>query len=298
MNILKTLDLRQGPVQYSDTGSGEPILFLHGAMLSARLWRNIIPKLERHYRCIAPTLPMGGHTLPMPESADLSPQGQVQVIMELMDRLQLPEVTVVANDTGGALAQFLMNRCPERLKKVVLTNCDAFEIFPPRQFQYLVTCMKWPPFVDLMALNLRIPFARNLPFTLGDMSVKPLEIMDEYLQPLLNQKAIRRDLRKLFIGIHPRDTQKAAEGLPRFQKPVLVVWGKKDRLFPQELGRRLAAALPKSQLIWLENSKTLVPEDQPELLTELVHLFMEDRPLPSGSVQSGTRSERTYRRNA
>lgn len=290
MKTLKTVDLRQGPVQYFDTGNGSPLLFLHGAMVNARIWRNVIPRLEKHYRCIAPHLPLGGHTLPMHEDADLSPQGQVQIIMDLMDRLKLQEVTLVANDTGGALSQMLMNRCPERLKKVVLTNCDAFEIFPPHRFQYLVTCMKWPPFVEMMAINLRIPFARNLPFTLGDMSVKRLELMDEYLQPLLNQKAIRRDLRKLFVNIHKRDTLKAAEGLPAFHKPVLLAWGKRDRMFLPELGSRLADALPLSQMVWLENSKTLVPEDQPEALADLVHLFMQDRPLPdavSGSIPAG-----------
>ncbi|GGJ38749.1 alpha/beta fold hydrolase [Deinococcus roseus] len=287
MNTPRTLTLKQGPLQYLDTGQGEAILFLHGAMLSARLWRKVIPQLQGQYRCIAPTLPIGGHALPMHPEADLSPHGVVQIIVDFMDHLGLKVVTLVGNDTGGALVQFLMNRIPDRISRVVLTNCDCFEVFPPKVFEYLVHACKVPFFVDMMAMNLRIPALRNLPFMLGGMSVRPVEIMEEYLQPLFDQKGVRRDLGKLFVGIQKKHTLEAAQKLPHFKKPVLVAWGKKDRMFAPRLAERLTGALPNSQLIWLQDSKTLVPEDQPAELANLIELFLQGKPLHQGSVPSG-----------
>lgn len=284
MKELKTAVLPAGSIQYQDSGSGPVLLFLHGMMVDHRLWRKVVPALETRYRCIVPLLPIGSHTLPMPEDADLSPQGVVRLIVQFMDFLKLDRVTLIANDTGGAFSQFLMVQCPERIEKVVLSNCDAFEVFPPRRFEYLVSCSRWPGFVDLMAMMMRIPGLAALPTTMGDMSQTRLELLTAYLKPMIQSKAVRRDLAKAFSGVRKKDMLEVTQQLSRFQKPVLILWGKKDPLFGTRLGERLHRVLPQSELVWMDHSKVLVPEDEPEMMAKWIQHFLQGPLQPQGQA--------------
>src|SRR5919106_3974755 len=123
--------LSQGTIHYSESGEGPPIVFVHGLLVDGRLWRKVTPLLEDRFRCIVPDLPLGSHQQAMNPDADLSPPGLARIVDGFLAALDLDRVTLVANDTGGAIAQVTAANHADRIGRLVLTNCDAFENFLP-----------------------------------------------------------------------------------------------------------------------------------------------------------------------
>lgn len=276
LGTARELDLPQGTIRFWERGEGRPVVFVHGLLVNANLWRNVVPAVAGSgLRCIAPDWPLGAHTMPMSPFADLTPPGIATLIDDALAALDLDDVTLVANDTGGALVQILMSRRPKRVSRVVLTSCDSYERFFPPMFNYLPTLAAVPGSTWLLAQAMRPRALHRLPVTFGWLSKRPLprEIVDSYLDPMRQDPAIRRDLRAFLRGVHRRHTLAAAETFGGFDRPVLLAWAADDRLFPLSLARRLDAALPGARLVTVPDSYTFVPEDQPDRLAELIAEF-------------------------
>jgi pimeloyl-ACP methyl ester carboxylesterase len=272
LGIVREVTLSAGRIRYRELGEGRPVVFVHGLLVNADLWRAVVPEVARaDLRCITPDWPLGSHELPVPE-ADLSPPGLAALIVEFLDRLELRDVTIVANDTGGAFTQILMAEHPERVGRVVLTPCDALERFFPPVFAPLPKVARIPGSVWLLVQLLRMRALHRLPFTFGWVAKRPIppDIVDSYLLPSRTDAMVRRDLGRFLRGVHRRHTLAAARALPRFTKPVLLAWAEEDRLFPLELAHRLAGLLPQATVVTIKDSYTFVPEDQPEALARLV----------------------------
>ena len=271
----RTVDLPSGRVAYTERGSGPPVVFVHGLLVNANLWRKVVPTVaDAGFRCLAPDWPLGAHRVPVPD-ADLTPSGVAALIAEFLDALDLTDVTVVANDTGGALTQILMADHPERIGRVVFTPCDAFEVFLPQPFTALPRLVRLPGSLWLGSRLLRLPVVQRLPFTFGWLAKRgiPAEILDSYLRPAHESARIRQDVKRFIAGIHHRYTMAAAEALPGFDKPVLLVRAENDRIFPARLFDRLAATLPDARLVTVADSYTFVSEDQPAELARLIVEF-------------------------
>jgi pimeloyl-ACP methyl ester carboxylesterase len=269
---MNEVDLSARRIRYRERGEGPPVVFVHGLLVNADLWRAVVPPLAAAgFRCIAPDWPLGSHDVPMP-GADLSPPGVAGLVAAFLDRLDLQDVTVVANDTGGAIVQLLMTEHPERIGRVVLTPSDSFARFFPPAFAPLPKLARVPGAMWLLAQSLRVRALHRLPFTFGWVAKRPIpaEILDSYLLPSRRDPAVRDDLRRFLRGVHRRHTLAAARALPHFAKPVLLAWAAEDRLFPVELADRLAGLLPHATVVTVADSYTFVPEDQPELLARLV----------------------------
>ena len=281
----KEAQLAQGTIEYRERGTGEPIVFVHGALVNADLWRKVVPELAKDYRCIAPDLPLGSHTHALPANADLSPTGMAKLIADFIESLGLDNVTLVGNDTGGALCQLVVTRHPERIGRLVLTNCDAYDKFPPSIFKALFAAAHIPGFVTAMFQPMRSAAIRNTPTAYGWLSKRgiPADISDGYVRPGLRDAAIRRDTTKLLKGVNPRYTQEAAKHFKEFDKPVLVAWGTEKDFFPTEYGERLANDFPKGRFERIDDSYTFVAEDQPERLAALIAEFARE---PVGVAQS------------
>ena len=271
------IELSAGTIRYSETGEGRPIVFLHGLLVDGTLWRNVTPALERSYRCIVPDWPLGAHRTPMRAEADLSPRGVARLASELLDRLDLDGATLVANDTGGAIAQLLAAERPPRVAGMVLTPCDAFENFFPPLFRGLQLAARVPWGLDALVRPLRLRPLRRLPLAFGLLTKRPVPdaVADAWLEPYLTDGAIRRDTRRLVRAVDSRDTLAAALELPRFTPPVLLAWASEDRVFPLEHARRLASILPNASVAEVPDSYSFVPEDQPQRLAELIGEFMQ-----------------------
>ncbi len=274
------IELSGGRLRYQEVGSGPPVVFVHGLLVNGDLWRKVVPVVAgAGYRCLVPDWPLGAHSVPMPR-ADLSPPGVAALIAEFLDRLDLRDVTLIANDTGGAITQLVMADHPVRIGRVVLTSCDCFEAFFPSVFAPLPRLVRIPGATWLLVQALRLRALHRLPMTFGWAAKRnpPAEVIDSYLRPSRISPEVRADLRRFVAGVHNRHTLAAATRLGDFDRPVLLAWAREEKLFPVSLARRLAEVLPDARLELIDDSYTFVPEDQPQALARLVVNFLGATP--------------------
>ncbi len=278
---MKEVELSAGTIEYLDTGGDGPALvFLHGLMMDASLWDGPIADLSAEHRCVAPTLPLGAHRHAMHADADLSLPGIAQLVAEFLDRLDLHDVTLVGNDTGGALVQLLMRDGAARVGRVVLASCEAFDNFPPGLTgkTLVLTGKLSPRMFGLFMQQMRFRPLRRLPIAFGWLTLRGDAATARWMTPVLTQPEIRRDTVRT-LRAAAADTHfllEAAERLPGFNHPALVVWASADRVMPPEHGRRLAELLPQGQLVEVEDSYTLIPLDQPARLAQIIREFTRE----------------------
>ncbi len=271
----KRVRTHPGEIEYYEVGSGPVIVFVHLVLADATHWDKMVPLMAGRFRCVFPTLPMGAHRLPAEERADLSIAGLAQAVAELIDHLEADDVTLVGNDSGGAISQVLAANHPERLARVVLTNCDMFDDFPPRIFKYITLLPRIPGGMMLAGRGLRIRLFWPLPFVFGRLTneVDGVKIR-RWTDALLASKAVRRDAAKVLRAAGPNDTNAAAKALRSTALPFLVAWGADDKAFRPALAERFCAEVPTAKLVMIENCKTLVCWDQPERLAHLIAEFV------------------------
>jgi pimeloyl-ACP methyl ester carboxylesterase len=272
------IELAQGTVRYRDSGEGPPIVFVHGLLVDGLLWRKVTPSLEGEFRCIVPDWPLGAHRIALAESADRSPRGMANLIADFLQAMELEEVTLVANDTGGAIAQLLVTERPERIGKLVLTPCDCYENFFPPMFKPLQWLARVPGALRLVAQPMRSAAVRRSPAGLGLLTKRPIpdEITRGWIEPSLTDPLVRRDAIGLVRAVDSRDTLDAAKKLRDFDRPTLIAWAREDIVFKPRFAERLAGDIPNSRLEWIEDSRSFVSEDQPERLAELIGEFVRE----------------------
>jgi pimeloyl-ACP methyl ester carboxylesterase len=268
----RSVRIGAGTIDYRERGSGSPVVFVHGVGVNGDLWRKVVPELAGGLRCIAPDLPHGAHSTPVDPNADLSLPGLARIVAAFIEALGLEDVTVVANDTGGAVAQWLAGHDAKRVARLVLTSCDAFECFPPRPQLYLKPAARVPPLLWLVAQATRFKAVQRSPTAYGWTTHEPIdaEVMRSYTAPVRTIRGVRRDLRRLLLAVDTRYTFEAAERLTTFDKPALVAWAADDKLFPRAHGERLAELLPRGSFTTIADCRTFVPEEQPKRLAELI----------------------------
>lgn len=227
------------------------------------------------FRCIALDLPLGSHLVPAGPEADLTPPGLAGLITGALEALELADVTLVGNDTGGALCQIAVTSRPDRVGRLVLTSCDYAGNFPPPAFRPLKLMARIPGATQAVLTPLRFRAPRRLPIAYGWLTMRPIErrVEDSYVLPSLVDSAVRADLRRALPAIHPRHTRQAAARLGGFDRPALIAWSREDRFFPARHAEELARSLPQGRLEWIEESRSFSPEDQPGRVAELISAF-------------------------
>jgi pimeloyl-ACP methyl ester carboxylesterase len=258
-------------------------VFVHGILVNSTLWDPVAePLAAAGIRCILPDWPLGAHRRPASKDAELSPLTVAAAITDLLDALGLRDVVLAGSDTGGALCQLALRQlAPDqparggdthRVSGLVLTNCDAFEQFPPRYFGPLFTLARSPLAVWLLAQQTRLRAVRHSPLGFGPLLSRPRPpgLTRGWIQPLLDSAAIRHDLTRFARGLQGTELTEAATWLGRFQRPVRLVWGTRDKHFTLELGRRLAAAFPLAQLDEVADATTFVSIDRPGAVVSAV----------------------------
>jgi pimeloyl-ACP methyl ester carboxylesterase len=275
---MAEVQIPQGTIRYREQGTGEPVVLVHGLLNNGLLWRDVVDELGKDFRVIAPDWPLGSQEIPMKEGTDLGPPGLAAIVAAFLEALDLRDVTLVGNDTGGAICQLVAVNHPERLGRLVLTPCDAYDNFLPPMFRPLQLAARVPGAVWLIAQSLRPRPARRLPFAFGWLSKRPLarEVSDAFLAPVLHDRRIRREVADVLRGISPRHTEEAARRFGEFDKPVLLAWAPEDRFFKLRYAERLAEAFPNARLELIEDSYTYVPVDQPQRTAELIAAFARE----------------------
>jgi pimeloyl-ACP methyl ester carboxylesterase len=274
----RTLDLGGGRrARAHVTGDGPPIVFVHGALVNANLWRKVVPRLDGFTR-VTLDLPLGSHIDPMPKDADYGSAALADLIADAVEALDLSGVTLVGNDTGGGLAQIVAARRPERVGALVLTSCDAFENFPPRFFRIVLAPARVPGGASMAFRGLWLRRLRRLPIAYGWLTNEPIEreADDSYVLPVLTRGEIRRDIRHFLGGFDTGVLLDAEAKLAEWDRPALIAWSAEDRFFPAEHAERLAAILPQARLEWVDGARTFSPEDRPDRLADLIGAFARE----------------------
>jgi len=269
------IDLSAGTLDYLDTGGDGPaVVLLHGLLMDSSLWDGPITDLSADHRCIAPTLPLGAHRHPM--SGDLSLPAIARLVEEFLDRLDLHDVTLVGNDTGGALVQLVLAGKPERVVRAVLVSCEAFDNVPPGLTgKVLVLSGRLSPrLFGAFMQQLRLRAVRRLPIAFGWLTKRGDATTARWIRPVLTSQQIRRDTVRMLRAIDGRAVAEATAALPSFHRPALVVWAAEDRVMPPEHGRRLAALLPQGRLVEVDDGYTLLPLDRPAELARIIREFV------------------------
>lgn len=277
-----TVDLPQGTLAYRAAGPATsnhpPVVFVHGLLVDARLWAPAASRLAAQgIRSYAPTLPLGSHRQPMNADADLSPQGVAAIAGDFIRALDLTDVTIVGNDTGGAICQVMLGADTSRISAAVLTDCDAFGTFPPLSLAPLFRALRHPRVVAGLVPPLRSKAMRNGPLAYGPLATEPIDpaLTLDWIEPLANP-AIRRDLAKFARAVHPRALLDAASRFGAFTGPVRIVWGEADSMFRLKLGRQLAEAFPHATMTTVPGGRTFLPLDHPDEVAGEIAAAIQD----------------------
>ena len=265
--------LPAGTVRYRETGEGKPVVFVHGYLVDGRLWDGVVDRLSDRCRCIAPDWPIGAQQVAMDPDADLSPYGIAAIVDSFLAALDLDDVTIVGNDSGGAMSQVLVTRHPERIGRLVLTNCDTHENFPPGPFKAMPPIAKLPGGMSLIAAPFRIPALARAAFRPFAKTRIPDELIASWMEPGMHDPDVRRDVKKVTTGMNKRYTLEAAKKLKSSDLPVLLAWAPGDRVFPMKFAERLAADTPNARIVQIPDAKTFVPIDQPARLADEIAQF-------------------------
>ncbi len=276
--------LEQATIDYRVLGPDDsphpPVLFVHGILVDHRLWANVAEELARSgFRCILPDWPLGSHRIPVNDDLELSPQAVARMIRDFIDALGLSDVTLVGSDTGGGLCQLVIDAYPEHVGRLVLTNCDAFEKFPPFPFDVVFALLRGPKSIKTLFATMRVTALRHSPLGFGLLINRPDPAMtDSWLQPCRADARICRDLATLLRHVATTDLTDVSTRLSRFTKPTTLVWGQADRSFTPSLGRRLAQQFPNSTLIEVPEAKTFVALDNPTAVVTAIEEIGAQKP--------------------
>jgi pimeloyl-ACP methyl ester carboxylesterase len=269
----KEIDLPAGRIRYREAGAGKPVVFVHGYLVDGRLWDGVVDRLSDRCRCIAPDWPIGAQQIAMNPDADLSPPGIAATIASFLEALDLEDVTIVGNDSGGAMSQVLVTRHPQRIGRLVLTNCDTHENFPPGMFKAMVPLARAPGGMSLMAAPFRIGAVARAAFKPFARTRIPPALIASWMEPAMHDPGIRRDLKKVTVGMNKRYTLEAAQKLRGSELPILFAWAPGDRYFPISYAQRLASEAGNARIVEIADSKTFVALDQPQRLADEIAGF-------------------------
>lgn len=276
---LRVAELSDGPIEYIDVGEGPTVVLVHGVWMNASQWGPVIEQLRPDFRCIAPNLPLGAHRTALHPDADVSLRGHADRLTRFLDKVAVDDATVAFNDWCAAQI-IIADGATDRVGRLVFVSCETDDNYPPGlPGRMLAVAGAVPGGIFISSKLLRLRIARRLPFTFGWMSNRrvPSDVMDDWFAPARKNPATRRDLRR-YAGDTRRGKRalgEATAALRHFDKPVLVVWGRDDRVMPIASGRRLASVFPRATFVDIPDAGTLVPWDQPVALADEIARFVQ-----------------------
>jgi len=270
----KEIQLPAGRIRYREAGEGKPIVFVHGYLVDGRLWDGVVDRLSDRYRCLAPDWPLGAQQVPMNPEADLSPPGIARLIADFLAQLELEDVTIVGNDSGGAMSQVLVTKHPKRISRLALTNCDTHENFPPGIFKAMPPVAKLPGGMAVLSLPFRVGAVARQAFAPFARTKIPPEMIASWMRPATESSDIMRDTKKVTAGMNKRHTLAAAEKLRNSQLPIRLLWAPGDKFFPIKYAERLASETGNTEIVQIPDAGTFVPLDQPQRVADEIARFV------------------------
>lgn len=271
------VSLPQGRLRYFCRGEGPPLVFAHGWLANANLWRKVVELLVDRFKCIVLDLPFGAHRVAMDPQADLSPAGCGDLISCALTALELSEVTLIGNDSGGAYSQIAVASNPGRIARLVLNSCETpYSEFPPAPFDGLPAMAKDPNALGQLFEALRDRAIRATPPAFGLLVKHFLDgiVSDSYALPSIEDHTILLDTAKVMSSASTEVVQTAGRRLiAEFERPVLLAWSPEDRVFAPADAQRYSEALIDARIVLIEDAYSFTPEDQPGRLAEEIVRF-------------------------
>ncbi len=273
---MPTIDLPYGPLTYREAGPAEadlpPVVFIHPVLSDGALWAPVAERLaSRGVRSYAPDWPLGSHRLPLNDNADRSPRGMAQMVQDFLAALDLRDVTLVGNDTGGAITQYVLAAGEPRVARAVVMNCDAFDTFPPFPFNAILSLLKLDWLAKVIAGQMRLTALRHSWLGFGLLSKNlPAELTRSWLEPIRTDAKVRADLVRLLRNVRPAELNEVTPRMANVTKPATVLWGMADHVFKPALGRRLARAFANAEFVEVPGARTLLALDAPDAVTEAI----------------------------
>ena len=272
-STVRYIETPSGRISYVEAGCGPVALFVHGVLLK-HFWRHEVAGLSDIRRCISIDLLAHGDTEIAPDQ-DVSVTANAKMLREVLDALQIDQVDVIGNDSGGGIAQIFAALNADRLRSLTLTNCDTHDNWPPEAFK---------PFVEMVAsgglsktLNamLNDKSIYRSPSALGPAYEHPETATDEgieiYLRPHVRNEQRTRDLERFVLAFDHKHTLAIEPQLCKLQAPTLIVWGTDDVYFPVVWARWLAEAIPGAKPpVELAGARIFFPEERAEAFNQLL----------------------------
>ena len=273
-STVRHVETPSGRISYVEAGSGPVALFVHGVLLNKHLWRHQLAGLSDIRRCIAIDLLAHGDTEIAPEQ-DVSVTANAKMLKEVLDALQLDQVDVVGNDSGGGIAQIFAALNPERVRSLTLTNCDTHDNWPPEAFKPFVEMVAGGGLSKTLNAMLSDKSIYRSPGALGSAYEHPETATDEdieiYLRPHLRSEQRTRDLARFVGAFDHKHTLAIEPQLRKLQSPTLIVWGTDDVYFPVKWAHWLAEAIPGAKPpVELAGARIFFPEERAEAFNKLV----------------------------
>jgi len=273
------LETRLGPLAWRSSGQGPTLLFFAGALANGDLWRDVVAALDGRYRCITVDLPLGAHRWPLSPGADRSAASLARLELDCLELLGLDDATVVANDTAGGLALLALasgHPALPRMTRLVLTNCDSYDQFPPDKLKKgSAMCRAVPGLAQwLFRLQQRSAAARRRGIASVTAAGLDAEREASFFGPARHDPRIAGDLVAALAGCRPQVLLDAAGAIGQFTWPVLLIWGESDGFFPVAHAQRLAADFPDATLVRVPGAKTWVPVDNPAAVAGAIASFV------------------------
>lgn len=277
---MPIIDLPQGQVRYRLAGPGNsatpPVVFVHGLLANGELWTGVADHLATSgVRSYAPDLPLGSHPIALRPDADLSPRGVARLVTSFLAALDLTDVTLVGNDTGSALCQFVIDADASRIGRLVLTNGDAFDQFPPKPLAAVFRLGRRPAGIYALMSIMRPTWIRQRIQRQNASSPIDPALTRRWITPALAERGVRRDTAKFLRGVNPAELLEISTRLQRFTKPALLLWGDDDRFFPISLAHRLQDAFPNARLVEIPDGRLFFPLDEPQRVADEIQCLKE-----------------------
>lgn len=263
MTVVRCGDI---PVEVEQVGSGPPVLFVHGVYVNGHVWDAVVGELASTHTCWVPTLPLGGHASPVGLPA-LTLERIAGLIPELLAALDLRDVTLVGSDTGGGLVLLALGSGhPEmaRAARIVLTNCDSYDHFPPKSFRPLIVLARRAPFVAKRILRSLLTTEKGRRKFLRSVTRR------DDAGPVFGGPDVLDDAVRVTAALTPSERTRTMGWLPGVAEPVSLVWGDQCPFFPVADAQRLEAALPHATLTVVPGARTFVQLDEPHAVAQAV----------------------------
>jgi pimeloyl-ACP methyl ester carboxylesterase len=271
---IRSIETASGRISYAETGSGPVALFVHGVVLNKHLWRHQLARLSDIRRCIAVDLMAHGDTEIEP-TQDVSVTANANMLKEVLDALQIGQVDLIGNDSGGGIAQIFAALNPDRVRSLTLTNCDAYDNWPPEAFKPFVDMVVAGGLGDTLNAMLADKAIYRSPAALGPAYERPEIVSDEdieiYLRPLVRTEQRTRDLQRFVTAFDHRHTVVIEPRLRQLQAPTLIVWGTDDIYFPVKWAYWLADTIPgAAEPVELAGARIFFPEERADVFNKLL----------------------------